>query len=475
MLFNSFTFWLFYAIVLLLYWRMRHRGQNILLLIGSYFFYGCWDYRFLSLIAFSTLVDYYVARKISDSDRPSTRRYWLFSSMVTNLGILAFFKYYGFFAGELVALSEAVGVPLLLPTLQIVLPVGISFYTFQTMSYTIDVYRRDCEPARNLLDFAVYVSFFPQLVAGPIERAAHFLPQVLKERHYRAGDFEQGMSLIVLGLFKKIVIADNMAVLVNSIFSTPTSELSGLEVLVGVYAFAFQIYGDFSGYSSIARGISKWLGFDLMVNFQRPYFAIDPSDFWRRWHISLSQWLRDYLYIPLGGNRRGSVMTYRNLMLTMVLGGLWHGANWTFIVWGFIHGLLLCGYRLLAPRFAGQNSNDSMSRLNGQRMVQMVVMFHLICLTWLLFRAENISQANTMLWLVFTDWAWTPTVWLVLGMLVFCAGPLLVYEAFEEFGTPEWKTLLDRWSWQGMAYAYAMLMCICFPPPAASSFIYFQF
>jgi len=476
MLFNSFAFWLFYAVVFLLYYRLKHRGQNVLLLLASYYFYGCWDWRFLSLIAISTLVDYTLALRIHDCQVAWKRKTLLAISLCTNLGILAFFKYFNFFAGELVTLGNTVGVPLLLPTLNIILPVGISFYTFQTMSYSIDVYRGHCQPTRSLLDFSVYVSFFPQLVAGPIERASHFLPQVTQPRQCDRNAFGEGLYLVVLGLFKKIVVADNMAVLVNAIFQTPTSELTGMEVLVGVYAFAFQIYGDFSGYSAIARGISRWLGFDLMVNFRRPYFAVDPSDFWRRWHISLSQWLRDYLYIPLGGNRGGSLMTYRNLMLTMLLGGLWHGANWTFIAWGAVHGLMLCGYRYVAGDRAKSVTPTQWTPLGVfTRAAKIVLMFHFVCLTWLLFRAESIGQAAGMLSVLATNMAWSPLASMTFGMLLFCAGPLMLFECWEE-----WQSRVDdvpavHWSWRGVACTYALMMCLCFPPPAAATFIYFQF
>ncbi len=477
MLFNSFAFWIFFIVVMLLYHRFRHRAQNVLLLVASYFFYGCWDWRFLSLIVLSTLVDYIVANRIVKSDSQKKRRMLLTISMVTNLGILGFFKYYGFFAGELVTLFTAIGIPALLPTFKVILPVGISFYTFQTMSYTIDVYRGHCKPAGNLLDFAVYVSFFPQLVAGPIERAAHFLPQVTSDRIWKPEYFQQGLFLVVMGLFKKIVVADNMAVLVNSIFETPLAELSGLEVLVGVYAFAFQIYGDFSGYSSIARGISKWLGFDLMMNFRMPYFAINPSDFWRRWHISLSQWLRDYLYVPLGGNRHGTFNTYRNLMLTMLLGGLWHGANWTFVAWGAFHGLILCTYRLFdqrrLKRIVTREKGASLSGIS--RFVQMLLMFHLICISWLLFRAETISQAWGMFGLMVTDFTFTPLVLTMAGMLLFYAGPLIAFEAWLEFQRKSFSLFDIHWGWRAVVYSYALMMCFCFPPPVAGTFIYFQF
>ncbi|MCL4123644.1 UNVERIFIED_CONTAM: hypothetical protein GTU68_011358, partial [Idotea baltica] len=338
MLFNSFVFWIFFGVVFALYFRLRHREQNLLLLIASYFFYGCWDWRFLGLISLSTFIDYFIGKAVGESESQKTKKWLVGLSMVSNLSILGFFKYYGFFATELEQLLTSIGAPIMMPTFYVILPVGISFYTFQTMSYTIDVYRGDCEACDSFLDFAVYVSFFPQLVAGPIERAKHFLPQVIAPRTITADHFKQGLLLIAVGMFRKVVIADNMAPIANAIFASNVDDLSGAEILLGVYAFAFQIYGDFSGYSAIARGIAKWMGFDLMVNFRMPYFATTPSDFWQRWHISLSQWLRDYVYIPLGGNRFGTLMTYRNLLLTMLIGGLWHGANWTFIIWGAFHG-----------------------------------------------------------------------------------------------------------------------------------------
>ena len=473
MLFNSFGFWLFYAVVFTLYYRLQHRAQNVLLLVASYFFYGCWDWRFLGLIALSTLIDYAMGQGIDRSESPRIRKLCLATSMIANLGILAFFKYYGFFAQELDVLFRSIGVPLMLPTLHIILPVGISFYTFQTMSYSIDVYRGDVKATRNLLDFAVYVSFFPQLVAGPIERAKHFLPQVIEPRTITPLMFQRGLFLIVVGMFRKVVIADNMAPIVDSIFATPVDELSGVEILLGVYAFAFQIYGDFSGYSAIARGISNWLGFDLMTNFAMPYFSVSPSDFWRRWHISLSQWLRDYLYIPLGGNRHGSFMTYRNLMLTMLLGGLWHGANWTFLAWGAFHGSILCLFRA----FESKTTIDRLNKheLNLERLVRIVMMFHLICISWLLFRADSLSQALAMSTRLATDFTVTPFSMTVLGLIIFYVTPLLLFEAWLEWRNNLLVLLDAHWLVRGLVYLYAVWMMMFFPPPIPSEFIYFQF
>ena len=310
MLFNSYAFWGFFLLIILLYRWVNHRVQNTILLIGSYLFYACWDWRFLPLIMTTTVINFYTGLGIekyaqsgdSEVEIKKKQKILLTISVIASLGMLGFFKYYGFFIESTSSLLTAMGVSANLPVLEILLPVGISFYTFQTMSYTIDVYRGETKPTRNLADFALYVAFFPQLVAGPIERSSSLLPQILKRRERTEGDFTEGLSLVMLGLFMKVVVADNLSLIANGGFSGH-EEVTGADALMGIYAFAFQIYGDFAGYSLIARGISKWLGIDLMTNFRMPYLARNPSDFWQRWHISLSSWLRDYLYIPLGGNR----------------------------------------------------------------------------------------------------------------------------------------------------------------------------
>jgi alginate O-acetyltransferase complex protein AlgI len=340
MIFNSYIFWVFFATFIIIYWRLNQHLQNRLLLVGSYIFYGYWDWRFCGLLAFSTTVDFFVAKYMHGTATQADKKKLLIISVITNLTLLGFFKYYNFFSTQFVTAFSNLGISVSLPALNIILPVGLSFYTFQSLSYTIDVYRGHAVPAKNFLDLAAYVSFFPQLVAGPIERASRFLPQFLKPRHLEPGDFGIGLYHVMIGLFKKVIVADNLAPIANMVFGKPPADLTGPEVLIGVYAFAIQIYCDFSGYSSIAQGIAKWLGFDLMWNFKMPYFAVSPSDFWKRWHISLSSWLRDYLYIPLGGNRHGKLMMYRNLILTMALGGLWHGARWTFVIWGLYHGTI---------------------------------------------------------------------------------------------------------------------------------------
>ncbi|MGE3672552.1 MAG: MBOAT family protein, partial [Polyangiaceae bacterium] len=321
MLFSSWQFALFFALVFTAYLALKRwlKLQNALLLVASYVFYGWWDWRFLGLILFSTGIDYFAARKISVSEDERTRKRWLMLSVISNLGLLAYFKYTNFFLDSLRSAFAQFGGSLPVGALDIILPVGISFYTFQSLSYTVDVYRKETRASTNFAEFALYVSFFPQLVAGPIERSSHFLPQVENPRKITPAGAEAGIFLIIWGLFKKLVIADNAALIANPIFEHPTAH-GASTLLLGALAFTIQIYGDFSGYSDMARGLSKLMGFDLMLNFMLPYFAQGPRDFWRRWHVSLSSWLRDYLYIPLGGNRGSTLKTYRNLFLTMLLG-----------------------------------------------------------------------------------------------------------------------------------------------------------
>jgi len=388
LLFNSLHFLWFFVLVWGAYWvlRRRRRVQNGLLLVASYFFYGYWDWRFLSLILLSTVVDYGCGLAMARSPRGAPgRTRWLILSLVVNLGALGFFKYWNFFVESFQDLLAGFGFDTSAGTLRILLPVGISFYTFQTLSYSIDRWREKAPPERSFIDFAFFVSFFPQLVAGPIVRARDFLPQAGRLRTFRWGDQALGLRLALWGLFKKVVVADNMAPLVDGTFAQE-GELGWLTRLLAVYAFTVQIYCDFSGYTDIARGTARMLGFHFPWNFRMPYFASDPSAFWRRWHMSLSSWLRDYLYIALGGNRRGPRRTYVNLMLTMVLGGLWHGAAWNFVLWGFYQGLLLIVHRLWTggrERLAGSRAGDAL---------RWFVFFQLVCFGWLLFRAESLGQ-----------------------------------------------------------------------------------
>jgi alginate O-acetyltransferase complex protein AlgI len=386
LLFDTPIYFAFLILVTAVYWRLRHRNQNIMLLAASYVFYGWWDWRFLLLMAGSTVVDYAISKRISSTGNATQRRQLLIFSLVMNFGFLAYFKYLNFFLTSTVHALNTLGVHGVSHTfLQIVLPPAISFYTFQEVAYIVDVYKGKLEPAENLLSYALFISLFPHLIAGPIQRPSHLLPQVQSPRRFDSASFFHGCLLIVSGLIRKCVIADNCGIVANSAFSGNLGS-GWLPHLLGVYAFAFQIYGDFSGYSDIARGSAQLLGFHFMVNFRQPYLATSLQDFWRRWHISLSTWLRDYLYVPLGGSRGGEFQTYRNLLLTMLLGGLWHGANWTFLVWGGLHGA-----GLAMERFFGLVKSETSSL--AASALRAVVVFHVVCFAWIFFRADSLSAA----------------------------------------------------------------------------------
>ncbi|HEX8145214.1 MAG TPA: MBOAT family O-acyltransferase [Pyrinomonadaceae bacterium] len=488
MLFNSYIFWAFFAVVFALYRLLSHRWQNYMLLAASYVFYGYWDWRFLFVMLFSTVVDYYAAISIGRSSSQRVRKTVLLTSITLQLGLLGVFKYYGFFSQELSGLLTTLGLPVSLPVLNFLLPVGISFYTFQTMSYTIDVYRGDFKYEKSFIDFALFVSFFPHLVAGPLVRARKLLPQLTKPRVRRPDDFREGLYYVAIGLFKKVVVGDNMALIANSIFHTSPSQLTGLECLLGIYAFAFQIYGDFSGYSSIAQGVARWLNIDLTTNFNLPYLAVSPPDFWARWHISLSTWFRDYVYVPLarrGGSKQATRWRlYSTLVIVMLLSGLWHGAAWTFVLWGLYHGLLLCGYRLISwPRFwffkkykEGAPTPVAAPRTSWVGyLARVVLMFHLVCLGWLLFRAESMAQVWAMLGRMATDFRLTPLAASALAMIIFYAGPLVLYEFWLERKQDLLRLTETRWWVRAAAYSYCALMLWFFAPPVSNVFIYFQF
>ena len=396
MLFNSIDFAIFLPTVFFLYWFVTHktlRIQNALLLVVSYVFYGWWDWRFLSLILFSSFVDYFVGIGLSKTAGKPRRILLLLTSIFVNLGLLGFFKYYNFFLNNFVEAFSFFGHSINPQGLSVILPVGISFYTFQTLSYSIDVYRRKFEPTRDIVAFFAFVAFFPQLVAGPIERASNLLPQFYKKRIFEPDRAVDGMRQILWGLFKKIVIADNCAIFANDVFANYTHYSGGVLVLGAVF-FTFQIYGDFSGYSDIAIGVSRLFGFNLTRNFAFPYFSRDIAEFWRRWHISLSSWFRDYVYIPLGGNRGGTWMKIRNVLAVFVLTGFWHGANWTFIVWGALNALYFLPLMLM-----GKNRTNIETVARG-RLVPTVkevcsigITFGLTVLAWIFFRAENLGHA----------------------------------------------------------------------------------
>jgi alginate O-acetyltransferase complex protein AlgI len=390
MLFNSIEFLLFLPIVLAIYYALPHRPQNWFLLAASCFFYASWDWRFLAPLLFSTSVDYFCARRMEDSilagEAPPFRKKYLALSVISNLGLLGFFKYFDFFSESLQRLLGSLAWNAQLWTLRVILPVGISFYTFQALSYTIDVYRGEIHATRNFWDFLLCVIYFPHLVAGPIQRARSLLPQVMRPRKIRRDQLLEGVHLILWGYFQKVYIADNIGAAISWIFSGPAPD--GFYTVIGMYAFAVQIFCDFSGYTDIARGVAKLMGFEFMLNFNLPYFAANPQEFWQRWHISLSTWFRDYLYVPLGGNRTWPLRTYLNLMVTMVIAGLWHGAAWHFVMWGFYHGCLLIAHRLLRP-VLGKISFSSPLPRAVWLAARVLFMFQLTCFGWLLFRASS--------------------------------------------------------------------------------------
>jgi alginate O-acetyltransferase complex protein AlgI len=476
MSFISYDFLIFFLCVVTLYNLLNHRAQNLMLLAASYIFYGWWDYRFLSLILISSILDYFCGLFADPQREPAlsekTRKLAVTLSICGNLGILGCFKYFNFFTDSFVEILQWFGISAHRMELNIVLPVGISFYTFQTMSYTIDVYRGKLRSTKQLWDFFLYVSFFPQLVAGPIERGAHLLPQVLSPRSITWDKVCSGMQLAFWGFFKKMVIADNLGILVNNTFSQ--SAPNGSEILIAVYAFAFQIYCDFSGYTDIARGVARILGFDICVNFRLPYFATNPSDFWQRWHISLSSWLRDYLYIPLGGNRRGESRMYVNLLVTMLLGGLWHGASWHFVLWGAYHGLLLIGYRLFAPS-ATRKKTSLESQTGFLFWLKALFFFQITCVGWLIFRVKNIAQLATMTKAIFTSTMLAGFMTISALQVVIFAVPLILFQVYQN-STGE----MEPWRhWSGFVkvpyYVAVLYTIILLGTPIKEPFIYFQF
>lgn len=396
MLFNSIDFAIFLPIVFILYWFATNKNlklQNLLIVAASYLFYGWWDWRFLSLILFSTIVDYSVGLGLLNQENQTKRKILLWTSILVNLGFLGFFKYYNFFLDNFITAFSFFGTEIQANSLNIILPVGISFYTFQTLSYSIDVYKRKLEPTKDFIAFSAFVSFFPQLVAGPIERATHLLPQFYKKRTFDYSKAVDGMRQILWGLFKKIVIADNCAEFANQIFNNSV-DMNGSTLVLGALFFTFQIYGDFSGYSDIAIGTSRLFGFDLMRNFNFPYFSRDIAEFWRRWHISLSTWFRDYLYIPLGGSRGGTWMKVRNTFIIFIVSGFWHGANWTFVVWGALNAVYFL------PLLLTNNNRNNLETVaqgklfpNIKELLFMLLTFALTVFAWIFFRANNIGHA----------------------------------------------------------------------------------
>ncbi len=475
MLFNSIEFVIFLPIVFFLYFFIFKKSQNFVLLVASYIFYGWWDFRFLGLIAFSTFVDYFLGIQIHRSKE--RRRFGLLCiSLLVNLGLLGFFKYFNFFASSFADAFTLLGSPIEIERLNIILPVGISFYTFQTLSYSIDVYRGKITPSKDIISFATFVSFFPQLVAGPIERATNLLPQFKHKRTFNYQEAVDGMRQILWGLFKKVVIADNCAIYANQIFNNYL-DYSGSTLILGAIFFAFQIYGDFSGYSDIAIGTAKLFGFKLMRNFAYPYFSRDIAEFWRRWHISLSTWFRDYVYIPLGGSKGGLKNKIRNTYIIFLVSGFWHGANWTFIAWGFINACYFLPLMLL-----GKNRINTDIVAEGKlfpsfvELIQMSITFAITCVAWVFFRADSIPRAVVYIKRFFTHELFIiPKVFPVDVLILILFFIIVEWFCREkkhplEFSTSTSLSINLRWT-----IYLTLVLLIAYFGALKQEFIYFQF
>ena len=475
MQFNSWVFPLFFAIVYAVYLALgkrRFRVQNAWLLAASYVFYGYWDQRFMALLALSTVLDFFIGKKLAATEDEKSRKRLVTLSVLTNLCVLAFFKYFGFFIESTAVFLENIGFEAHMPTLKILLPVGISFYTFQTLSYTIDVYRRRMPATHDLLGFGLFVSFFPQLVAGPIERASRLLPQIAAPREVTGSKVQAGLWLLCWGYFKKSVIADQAADIANQMFKDGTWEsLSGLEPLLAVLAFTIQIYCDFSGYSDIARGLAKLLGFELLLNFKLPYLATGPSDFWARWHISLSTWLRDYLYIPLGGNRGSRAKTYRNMFLVMALGGLWHGAAWPYVLWGSYHGVLLVLERVILD-LRGKAAGERDYGLLGE-WTRIVLFWPPMLIGMAIVRCDSVSQFWHLL--SHQSVALSETAKTGFGTLLYFTWPLVLVQLAQHFSKDLLVPLRLPVVGRAALFTAMILGMMVFGVRKPVEFFYFQF
>lgn len=482
MLFNSLDFAVFLPLVFGIYWLLKNyhlKHQNTFLLLSSYVFYGWWDWRFLMLIAFSTIVDFTIGNQLFKAEKASTRKILLCLSLVVNLGLLGFFKYFNFFIDNVNQVFSFLGKPLEYRGLEIILPVGISFYTFQTLSYTLDIYHKKLKPTNNFIAFAGFVSFFPQLVAGPIERAKNLLPQFETTRVFNKQKAKDGLRQILWGLFKKIVIADQCALIVNDCFANPEA-YNGLTLSFGAFFFAIQIYGDFSGYSDIAIGSARLFGFDLMKNFAFPYFSRNIAEFWRRWHISLSTWFRDYVYIPLGGSECTKAKVVRNIFAVFLISALWHGANWTFIIWGLIHAL--CYLPLLYINTT-RKYTDTVARNkpfpNFKELLSIIFTFMLTTIAWIFFRAENVDHAFNYLNAIWSESIWQMpdfvnnslalTTFLLVGFMFIIEWIARDHNFALEKLAMSWKRPL-RWT-----FYYLIILSIFYFFGSEQEFIYFQF
>ena len=482
MFFNSLDFAIFLPIVFLLYWFVAQKNlklQNALIVVASYVFYGWWDWIFLSLILFSTIVDYAVGQKLRTEEKEFKRKVFLWISIIVNLGFLGFFKYYNFFLENFVSAFSLFGMEIKSNTLNIILPVGISFYTFQTLSYTIDVYRKKLEPTKDFIAFSAFVCFFPQLVAGPIERATNLLPQFYRKRTFEYSKAVDGMRQILWGLFKKVVIADNCAEFANQIFNN-SADMNGSTLVLGAIFFTFQIYGDFSGYSDIAIGTSRLFGFNLKQNFATPYFSRDIAEFWRRWHISLSTWFRDYLYIPLGGSRGGTWMKVRNTFAIFLVSGFWHGANWTFIIWGALNALYFLPLLLLKRNRVNTDVvAEDRSIPSLREILLMSNTFFLTVFAWIFFRAENISHAFSFIGTIFSKSIFTVPQFPNMSDAAITLILILLFIIIEWIGRKEQYgfEILKRVKYKYTRYIcyYICLVLIFWFIGKEQEFIYFQF
>jgi alginate O-acetyltransferase complex protein AlgI len=476
MLFNSLTFLIFFVIVYMIYLFLNHKHQNRLLLVASYIFYGWWDYKFLSLIFISTVIDYFVGIKIYSLKSTKKRVFYRSVSLFANLAILGFFKYFGWFIAETGHIAQLFGVSVDSMHLNIVLPVGISFYTFQTMSYSWDIYRNELKPVKNFFDFALFVSFFPQLVAGPIERAKNLIPQIIKPRKITLKGFHEGCYLIFFGLFKKIAIADTLAVHVNSVFNNWQYGVNTwVDVFLGGIFFGVQIYCDFSAYSDIARGLSKMMGFDLMLNFNLPFFAKNPSDFWRRWHISLSTWFRDYLYIPLGGSQINTLRTYINIFIVFTLSGLWHGASMSFVIWGIYHAIALMLHKAYVDILKSINVYDKIKTIRIYQLVSWFITGLIVAYGWLIFRANSLGQLIEMSQTLFMGVGDIGKEIIYPNMLIETAWLLLVVQLFQYFKN-DLMVVYNTKYYPIRSLVYLIMIYIMLGVNNnAQEFIYFQF
>lgn len=475
MLFNSIEFALFLPLVFVIYWFITPKNlkiQNALLLVASYYFYACWDFRFLFLLIFSTVLDYYTGLKMQEAKNQNAKKQWFWLSVVINLGFLGVFKYFNFFADSFAQALNQFGWNVSPLVLNVILPVGISFYTFHGLSYVIDIYKERIQPERNFIEYAVFVSYFPLLVAGPIERATHLLPQIKRKRVFDYTLASEGVRQIIWGLFKKVVIADNCSFFVDQLFQN-SSNYSATDLWLGAVLFSFQIYGDFSGYSDIALGTSKLFGIQLLRNFSFPYFAKDIADFWRRWHISLSSWFRDYLYIPLGGSRLGKLISLRNTFIIFLVSGFWHGANWTFIFWGLLHALLFMP--LLLNNTNRKTVNEDTYGLKD--VPKILFTFVLVTLAWVIFRADTLHTALEYLYGMFNFS--NLSIALFLKNAKYTLYSCICLSTIATLTWIEWKNIRQNHKEVriGNYTALFLLICIAFMGAFKNqlSFIYFQF